>query len=55
MNLNTNIVFQDKKDECHYVKFPDNFKIKKAKKINLRQSIPFKLGIKEIVQKKIKW
>jgi len=54
LGFNSKIVFQNKKEAGHYVNSPENLKIKKAKKINLRHSTPFNVGIREIIHNKIK-
>lgn len=54
LGFNSKIVFKNKKNVGHYVNSPENFKIKKAKKINLRHSTPFDVGIREIIRDKIK-
>ena len=54
LGFNTKIIFKNKKDVGHYINSPENFKIKKAKKILFKNDIPFKLGIREIIQKKLK-
>ena len=54
LGFNSKIVFQNKKEAGHYVNSPENLKIKKAKKINLRHSTPFNIGIREIIHNKIK-
>ncbi len=54
LSINSKIIFQNKKNEGHYIKSPENYKIKKASKIYLRHSTPFNLGIKEIIENKIK-
>ena len=52
--IGSKIIFQNKKNEGHYINSPENYKIKKAAKIYLRHSTPFNLGIREIIQNKIK-
>lgn len=52
LNCNSKILFKNKKDISHYIKSPENMKIKKAKKIDLRHSIPLDIGIKEIIKNK---
>jgi len=52
--INSKLVFQNKKNEGHYINSPENYKIKKAVKIYLRRSTPFNLGIREIIQNKMK-
>jgi UDP-glucose 4-epimerase len=54
LGLNTRIVYDNRKEEGHYIKSPETFKIKKAKKINLGKNIPFNLGIREIIREKKK-
>ena len=54
LGFNNKIIFKNKKDVGHYINSPENFKIKKAKKILFKNDIPFKLGIREIIQKKLK-
>ena len=54
LGFNSKIVFQNKKEAGHYVNSPENLKIKKAKKINLRHGTPFNVGIREIIHNKIK-
>ena len=54
LNLNTKIIYENKKIEGHYINTPDNFKIKKAKKIKIIKSIPFNIGIREIIKSKKK-
>ena len=52
--IKSKIIFQNKKNEGHYINSPENYKIKKANKIYLRHSTRFNLGIREIIQNKIK-
>ena len=54
LNLKTKIIYENKKIEGHYINTPDNFKIKKAKKIKIIKSIPFNIGIREIIKSKKK-
>ena len=54
LGFNSKIVFQNKKEVGHYVNSPENLKIKKAKKVNLRHSTPFDIGIRDIIHNKIK-
>ena len=54
LGFNSKIVYQNKKEVGHYINSPENLKIKKAKKINLRHSTPFNIGIREIIKNKIK-
>ena len=54
LGFNSKIVFKNKKAVGHYIKTPENLKIKKAVKINLRHSTPFNIGIREIIENKIK-
>jgi len=54
LGIKTKILYKNKKNEGHYVNSPETYKIKKAKKIYTRHSISFDLGIKEIIQSKIK-
>lgn len=52
--INSKIIFQNKKNEGHYINSPESYKIKKAAKIYLRHSTSFDLGVREIIQNKIK-
>lgn len=54
LNLNTKIIYENKKEEGHYINTPDNLKIKKATKIKIKKSIPFNIGIREIIKIKTK-
>ena len=54
LNLNTKIIFENKKEEGHYINTPDNLKLKKATKIKIKKSIPFNIGIREIIKTKKK-
>ncbi len=54
MGLTSKIIYQKKKDVGHYINFPDNLVVKKAKKINSRQYISFAKGIREIIKSKTK-
>ncbi len=54
LNLNTKIIYENKKEEGHYINTPDNLKLKKATKIKIKKSIPFHIGIREIIKTKKK-
>lgn len=54
LNLNTKIIYENKKEEGHYINTPDNLKLKKATKIKIKKSIPFNIGIREIIKTKKK-
>ena len=50
LNLNTKIIYENKKEEGHYINTPDNLKIKKATKIKIKKNTPFNIGIREIIK-----
>lgn len=52
LGYNSKIIYKNKKDVGHYILTPDNLKIKNAIKINFRQTIPFNIGIREIIRSK---
>ena len=54
LGINSKIIFKNKKDVGHYIDTPENLKIKKAVKINLRHSTLFNIGIREIIGNKTK-
>ena len=54
LGFNSKIIYQNKNEVGHYINSPENLIIKKAKKINLRHNTPFNIGIREIIQNKIK-
>jgi len=51
--FSSRILYKNKKDVGHYTVSPNNFKIKKDIKINFRQTIPFNIGIREIIKSKL--
>ena len=54
LGFNSKIVYKNKKNDGHYIVSPENPKIEKTKKIILSHSTKFNLGIREIIQSKIK-
>ena len=50
LGFNSKIVYQNKKEIGHYINSPENLKIKRAKKINLRHSTPFNIGIGRLLK-----
>jgi UDP-glucose 4-epimerase len=55
LKFKNKIIFdKNKADEGHYIKSPDTYKIKKSIKIKLKKKIPFQLGVREILENKIK-
>ncbi len=54
LGIKSEIIYsKNNKYEGHYIKTPDNFKFKKAKKIKLKKNISFKLGVREIIKNKL--